>query len=314
MKRSFTRLLRCPVCKGRFAIENIVETRNEIEYGDLRCNDCKRTYPVIRYIPRFVSSDHYVKSFSVQWNLFPRLLDNETSADSEKTFGGRTGRELNYLSGKTVLDAGCGMGRFAEVVSRKAATVVGVDLSLAVESAYENLRNRPNVLIIQADVAKLPFAASSFDFIFSIGVLHHTLNTRESFRSLVPLLAENGEIAIWVYMKYDWARLSDLYRHLTSRMPWTMLWGLVRVIDKLHYLYEKMPKILYRYAFKLAPISVAQTEQGRLLDTFDWYSPRYQHKHSVAEVVSWFKESNLGEIQVLGYPVSVRGRKMPAHG
>ncbi len=309
------RLLRCPDCKGKLAIDHIFGSRDEIERGDLRCKNCGSIYPIIRYIPRFVPSDYYVKSFSVQWNLFPRLLlGNETSADSLSTFVGRTGCTLSDLSGKTVLDAGCGMGRLTEIVSRKATTVVGVDLSLAVESAYKNLGDRANVHIIQADISKLPFARSSFDFIFSIGVLHHTPNTRESFRSLVPLLAENGEIAIWVYMKYDWARMSDLYRHLTSRMPWSMLWGLVKVIEKLHYLYEKMPKRLYRHALKITPISVDENKQKRLLSTFDWYSPRYQHRHSVVEVVSWFKESNLGEIEVLGYPVSVRGRKMPGHG
>jgi hypothetical protein len=44
-----------------------------------------------------------------------------------------------------------------------------------------------------------------------------------------------------------------------------------------------------------------------VLDTFDWYSPRYQSKHDYDEVVSWFVEAGLQRIERLPYPVSVRG-------
>ncbi|MGH8655604.1 MAG: class I SAM-dependent methyltransferase [Gammaproteobacteria bacterium] len=38
----------------------------------------------------------------------------------------------------------------------------------------------------------LPFAAKSFDVIFSIGVLHHTPDTKAYFQKLVPLLKAGG--------------------------------------------------------------------------------------------------------------------------
>jgi len=59
---------------------------------------------------------------------FRCLEMKQTSADPMSTFVGRTRSTLNYLSGRVVLDTGCGMGRLTEVVSRKAVTVIGVDL------------------------------------------------------------------------------------------------------------------------------------------------------------------------------------------
>ena len=44
-------------------------------------------------------------------------------------FASKTGWGSADLEGKLVLDAGCGMGRFAEVAASHGARVVGVDLS-----------------------------------------------------------------------------------------------------------------------------------------------------------------------------------------
>ena len=46
-----------------------------------------------------------------------------------------------------------------------------------------------------------------------------------------------------------------------------------------------------------------------VLDTFDWYSPKYQSKHTYPEVFSWFEEAGLERIRVLPHPVGMSGRK-----
>jgi hypothetical protein len=47
----------------------------------------------------------------------------------------------------------------------------------------------------------------------------------------------------------------------------------------------------------------------RILDTFDWYSPWYQSKHTYEEVFRWFESCGIEDLHVAGVPVSVRGRK-----
>src|SRR5437899_55166 len=107
---------------------------------------------------------------------------------------------------------------FAEIATRWGARVVGIDLSLACEVAAKNLSER-QANFFQADVFKLPFAPESFDYIYSIGVLHHTPDCEQAFKSLPQLLKPGGRIAIWLYSAYNpWYRMSDVYRNWTRRM------------------------------------------------------------------------------------------------
>src|SRR5207237_8851005 len=99
------------------------------------------------------------------------------------------------------------------VARRWGARVGGVDLSLATEVAASNLTER-SATFFQADVFNLPFAAESFDYIYSIGVLHHTPDCERAFKVLPALLKPGGKIAIWLYSVYNrWYRLSAWYRN-----------------------------------------------------------------------------------------------------
>src|SRR5262249_20152073 len=168
---------------------------------DLVTPDGKRSYPVVREIPRFVSSDQYTRSFSFEWNVHnsTQLDSHRPDGWSEETLRDKTGLTPEQVRGKLVLDAGVGAGRYAEVLARWGATVVGVDLSFAVEAANGHFRGRPEVLLCQADIGKLPLRPGTFDLIISIGGLHPTPDTKKFFSGLPPLLRPGGEIAIWVY-------------------------------------------------------------------------------------------------------------------
>jgi SAM-dependent methyltransferase len=157
----------------------------------------------------------------------------------------KTGWALESLRGARVLDAGCGMGRFAEVCADAGAEVHCVDLSSAVEAAAKNLGHQPNVKVYQADILRLPFADRTFDYIYSIGVLHHTPDTRAAFSQLIRLLKPlkpGGRIAIWVYSSRLRLLLgSEMLRPLTSRLPKQTLMTLTRVAKPLYYLH-KLPR------------------------------------------------------------------------
>ena len=305
MKRSLLSIIRCPKCHGELVANARRESDGEIEEGSLRCLDCNGFFPITRFIPRFVRSDFYTESFSAEWNVFSKTqLDRGSVHDTRNTFIQKVARP-EELDGKTVLEAGCGMGRFLDIVAQHTSfPVVGFDLSLAVEAAFANLRSKPNVHILQADVIHPPFAEESFDFIYSIGVLHHTSNPMKAFTRLVPLLRRNGEIAIWVYLRPRIPVVSDFYRVFTRRMPWTMVMALSRVISKLYFANKNIGYLRW-----VIPISLEQDPERRLLDTFDWYSPRYQFKFTVEEVVDWFDQLGLCDVHVLSFPVSVKGRR-----
>ncbi|HXW89069.1 MAG TPA: class I SAM-dependent methyltransferase [Terriglobales bacterium] len=267
-------------------------------------------------VVRFVDAEHYATSFGFQWQIFRQTqLDNETSRQSEVNFRQRTGFEPEDLAGKLVLDVGCGMGRFAEVATRWGARVVCVDLSLAAEVAEENLKDRQAVCF-QADVFNLPFAPGSFDYIYSLGVLHHTPDCERAFKTLPALLKPGGRIAIWLYSGYNrWYRMSDHYRKLTRRLPPRLLYALCYGVVPLYGMHRVLRKIplLGRPASGalayLLPMPFHANRRWRILDTFDWYSPWYQSKHTFEQVFRWFESCGLKDLTVIEEPVAVQGRR-----
>src|ERR1035437_9348500 len=102
--------------------------------GGFLCPGCKRVYPNVQGIARFVDAQHYAASFGFQWHRYQKTqLDHDELRESERHFLAKTALRPEDLKGKLVLDVGCGMGRFAEVATRWGARVVGVDLSAAAE-------------------------------------------------------------------------------------------------------------------------------------------------------------------------------------
>lgn len=297
-------ILCCPQCHGEMT-----------GHGEgFHCTSCGHDFPRVNGLVRFVEAQFYSSSFGYQWQKYARAQWGELS---EKTFDLKTGFDHSQLKGKLVLDVGCGTGRFVDVATRLGARVVGIDLSAAAEVAARNLADRPDVTIYQADVFHLPFKPESFDFIYSIGVLHHTPDCERAFKSLVPLLKPGGQIAIWLYSAYnEWYRLSDYYRVITSRMPAPWLHAICQIARPMYYVYHGLRKIpvvgrpasgALRLMFPM-PLNLRDGD-ARVLDTFDWYSPKYQSKHTYEEVFRWFESCGLQDLRVLHQPVAVQGTK-----
>jgi hypothetical protein len=46
-----------------------------------------------------------------------------------------------------------------------------------------------------------------------------------------------------------------------------------------------------------------------MLDTFDWYSPKYQSKHTYEQVFRWYEAMGMGDMRIGEFAIAVRGRK-----
>jgi SAM-dependent methyltransferase len=316
LKLSALDVLRCSACGS--ALEATVHDKNaeEVVAGQLGCVKCGTIFPIVRGVPRFVSSDSYADAFSFEWNLHRTTqLDSATGkTDSVDRFAKSLGFPLSELNGKLVLDIGCGTGRFAEIALNNGATVVGVDLSLAVDAAYKNIGAHPRMHIVQADVFELPVASDAFDVIYSLGVLHHTPDCRKkAFEQLPPHLKPGGKVVITVYTdrnKY-YCMSTNFWRRWTPRLPKRLLYALCHVAIPLYYFY-KIPglRVIGMGAF---PINMDPRAKWRVLDTFDGYSPAYQSYHNFPEVFEWFETAGLRDIRAIQPEVTLVGsRPAPA--
>jgi len=314
MKKDLLEILCCPIHKTDLRLINdkgadgseIYDSFLICEYG------CK--YPVIRGVPRFVSEENYTESFGFQWRKHSQIyMDNEKQRAIWELFKRKTGLDEDQIRGKVFLDVGVGTGGYAKGVINRGGKVIGIDLSLAVESAQENIGSHINCNIIQADLFNLPFKREVFDGIYSIGVLHHTPDCKKAFQGLIPFLKKGGVVSIWVYSAQQGLKiyLSEKLRKITTSMPKKLLYHLCSVAIPYYYIY-KVPvlgKTIYRFS---PPISIEPSWEDRILDTFDWYSATYQSKHTYPEVYRWFKECGLVNVEPLDIPVAMKGYK-PRH-
>ena len=287
------------------------ETKSPLtRVGDELVSQEGKKYPIIRGVPRFVESDKYCDSFSFEWNTHDQTQLDSQRVDgmSAEHFKEKTLLTPKDVEGKLVLDAGVGSGRYSEVVASWGGRVIGVDLSYAVEASSRNLEDFSNVMIAQGDIGKLPFAEGTFDIIFSIGVLHHTPDTRKHFEALVPLLKRGGTIAIWVYSTTLDYRNRTAWIPFTRYIPDSMFYEWCKWFVPLTHRYRSSS--LIRWISKIFPFSnQAHGLENDILDTFDGFSPYFHGIHDNDEVVGWFKGMGLTDIQICPWETAVRGRK-----
>jgi SAM-dependent methyltransferase len=82
---------------------------------------------------------------------------------------------LGEVSGKRVLDLGCGHGMASVVLARRGAIVAGIDLSngYVEEARRRAIANEVIADYQQADAEHLPFADHTFDAVWGSAILHH---------------------------------------------------------------------------------------------------------------------------------------------
>jgi len=301
----------CPSCKSSLTLSTDQQDGAEVITGQLQCVNCSAMYPVVRGVPRFVSADAYASSFGHQWSWFRTVqIDSMNGTrESENALLATTGWQDRDYDGALVLDAGVGAGRFAECVARKkGAEVFGVDLSIAVDAAYLNIGQLPNVHLAQADLFALPFREQTFDLAYSIGVLHHTPDPRAAFERVAAEVKIGGVLAVYLYDRYGFAHLfPDAIRKITTRLPAKVMMAFSAVAIPLYYLY-RIP-VIGKFLRLLFPISMLPNWRWRWLDTFDWYTPKYQWKYLYPEVFRWFRENRFRDVEIFDGPIRMRGVK-----
>ena len=123
---------------------------------------------------------------------------------------------------------GCGSGRWATIIAPKVKKLYCIDASPgAIKVAKENLKMFDNVVYLASSVDETNLSKESFDFGYSLGVLHHLPNTLSAISSCSTLLKDGAPFLLYLYYAFDnksklykliW-RLSELIRSPVSKMP-----------------------------------------------------------------------------------------------
>ncbi len=263
-------------------------------------------FPVIHGIPRFCPADNYSESFGFQWNQFDcTQLDVHSGADqSQQRFYGETGWDPQELSHSSVLEVGSGAGRFSEVFLRTTTGVLhSVDYSSAVDAnRRSNAAYGERLQLAQASIYELPFADSSFDKVFCLGVLQHTPSFSDSVAALISKARAGGEIVVDFYPINGWyTKLHSKYllRPITKRLPKPVLLNLIRLnIRWMLALFDLLCALRLGAFTRFIPItdvrgfprslSPTQRREWAVMDTFDGLSPEYDNPQRVQDVARMF--------------------------
>jgi 2-polyprenyl-3-methyl-5-hydroxy-6-metoxy-1,4-benzoquinol methylase len=108
---------------------------------------------------------------------------------------------FDELSGKNVLEVGCGSGVHTRLLAAAGANVSAVDLTpTAVELTTKRLALEGLLADVrEADAESLPFPTASFDFVWSWGVIHHSADTQRVIAEIARVLRPGGRLGIMVY-------------------------------------------------------------------------------------------------------------------
>lgn len=269
---------------------------------------------IINDIPRFVDSGSYASLFGDQWKEYKKTqLDSYTgSPTSESRLSRCLGDDLkDNLNGKLVLEAGCGAGRFTEVLLNKDAVLVSSDLSSAVEVNAENFPVSDKHLVIQADINNMPFADESFDVVICLGVIQHTPDTEKTIEDLYKLVKKGGTLVIdhYSFDRSNYLRLARLYRVFLRKktadytIPYTK-----KLVKRYLPLHKKVAKnkLLSVLLNRISPVvsyysvfpqfSEKLQQEWALLDTHDsltdWHK-RFRNKKQITETLA-----NLGAADI----------------
>lgn len=261
--------------------------------------------------------ENYAQGFGLEWSRHPLTqYDSYTGVKfSEIRFFQET-RWPKNLEGETILEVGCGSGRFTEQAAKTGAMVISIDLSSAVEGNYAINGGLDNVLVAQADIYKLPFKDNFFDKIFCFGVLQHTPDVRQAFLSLPAYLKPGGCLVVDVYRKYPlltrlldtkyWLRPfiskidSERLYHWCERYV-NFMWPLTKLLNKIPKIGRHLNRSLFLVDFSQKYfLSPRVAREWAVLDTFDRLSPAYDQPQFRKTLQGWFEEAAFEKIEI-GY-------------
>lgn len=310
----------CPECQGNLSLDIYTRDAEHIMEGELCCQGCQTHYRVSEGIP-ILLNEHEIDTvnkttaerFGQEWEDFD-FIDSERYAKQFLDWIAPVFPE--FFRGKIVLDAGCGKGRHCVASYEfQAKEVIGVDLANgSVRSAFRNTRHLSNVHILQANLYHLPFRQQTFDYVYSVGVLHHTPDPRKAFTSITKMLKSGGSVSAWVYGKEgnDWIvnGLNPVRKHITSKLPLSLLkWIAFLLAGILHFSVKCIYAPLNTYE-RLKPLSKWLFYNDYLFwishfpfrenysIVFDHLLPEIAFYISQDEFAAWFEENSLERVVI----------------
>lgn len=160
--------------------------------------------------------------YSSQWERFTK---NEFKNEALQLLEKRIPKDIieKHIRGKNVIDLGCGSGRYSLALKLVGAkSVLGIDYSKKSFSKMQEFckSNSFDVSFLEGDIPNLELEnlIGKYDFIFSNGVLHHTLDWKKSLSNYCKLINKSGYLYLYASGGYFW-KTRESARRVSKLIP-----------------------------------------------------------------------------------------------
>jgi ubiquinone/menaquinone biosynthesis C-methylase UbiE len=141
------------------------------------------------------------------------------------------------IKDKSVLDVGCGTGRFVEFFSQRGGNVTGADTS---ENMLEKAKKKsPLATFVKADIFSLPFKDKTFDIVICSQVLTHLHSYKKPLLEMKRVLKDDGIIIIDVRNMLWPYRFPTLIKRIFKKSDeeycpdYISIWKIKRICNKI---------------------------------------------------------------------------------
>ncbi len=251
-------------------------------------------------IPSLGQRDRTVSSFEYQWHQLPSgaalLSDPNWRNHVVEYILDELSMRSNDLRNKSVLDAGCGSGRWSYGFASLGCKVYGFDTSKsgiayaqsAVPLGQFNVAN----ILDKKQIDRL-YAPEQFAVIWVWGVLHHTGDPELGLRNLVPLLKRDGVLHLYLYGRKS--RTNHLFRACFNCFSLAERIKLAQAFSWAVCLRLFLEKLVFgslsQKRASLGPIRSWHRQFAHSM--FDAFSPPIAQECNEVDVKTWFRKLGL---------------------
>jgi SAM-dependent methyltransferase len=125
-----------------------------------------------------------------------RVIPGQTDPDLLNEHIARYRFAEGLVGGRTVLDAGCGVGYGSEILARKASRVYAVDIAMDAVSAGARDHAPAGVRFVQGSCTGLPFHDASLDVVVAFEVIEHLEDWRGLLSEARRVLRHDGQLLV----------------------------------------------------------------------------------------------------------------------
>jgi SAM-dependent methyltransferase len=204
----------------------------------------------------------------------------------------RTALNAPPLSG-LVLDAGAGEGiDLASAGLMPGCRAVGVELSNGgVAATSARISTVPRARLIQGNILSMPLQSNVFDYAYSYGVVHHTVDPQGAVREIVRTVKPGGNVLIYVYEDFErrgwhWQlalELVNAVRRPVSRMSPAAIRRVCALLAPLVFVTCTLPSRYFSFARRFPyPATQNPTMKSLVPDLYDRFAAPIEERYNEA--------------------------------